>query len=67
MPHNATGKDQVNKFQELLNSIGAHVKITIELPGTDGLPFLDTLTKHTLNSIELPVCRKTTHTDRYLD
>ena len=42
-------------------------KFTIELPGTDGLPFLDTLIKPTPNSIESIVCRKPTHTDRYLD
>ena len=38
-----------------------------ELPGTDGLPFLDTLTQPTPNSIESTVYRKPTHTDRYLD
>ena len=63
----ATRKDQVNKLQEHLNSIDPHIKFTIELPGTDGLPFLDTLTKPTPNSIECTVYRKTTHTDRYLD
>ena len=50
--HNATRKDQVNKLQEHLNSIDPHIKFTIELPGTDGLPFLDTLTEPTSNSIE---------------
>ena len=65
--HSATRKDQVNKLQEHLNSIDPHIKFTIELPGTDGLPFLDTLTKPTPNSIESTVYRKTTHTDRYLD
>ena len=39
----------------------------IELPRTDGLPFLDTLTKPTPNSIEFTVYRKSTHTNRYLD
>ena len=53
--HNATRKDQVNKLQEHLNSIDPHIKFTIELPGTDGLPFLDTLTKPTYNSIESTV------------
>ena len=47
--HSATRKDQVNKLQEHLNSIDPHIKFTIELPGTDGLPFLDTLTKPTPN------------------
>ena len=65
--HSATRKDQVNQLQEHLNSIDPHIKFTIELPGTDGLPFLDTLTKPTPNSIELTVYRKPTHTDRYLD
>ena len=60
--HNATRKDQVNKLQEHLNSIDPHIKFTVELPGTDGLPFLDTLTKPTPNSIESTVCRKPTHT-----
>ena len=49
--HSATRKDQFNKLQELLNSIDPHIKFTIELPGTDGLPFLDTLTKPTSNSL----------------
>ena len=41
--HSATRKDQVNQLQEHLNPIDLHIKFTIELPGTDGLPFLDTL------------------------
>ena len=65
--HSATRKDQVNQLQEHLNSTDPHIKLTIELPGTDGLPFLDTLTKPTPNSIEFTVYRKPTHTDRYLD
>ena len=65
--HSATRKDQVNKFQEHLNSIDPHFKFTIELPGTDGLFFLDTLTKSTSNSIESTVYRKPTHTDGYLN
>ena len=63
----ATRKDQVNKLQEHLNSIDPHIKFTIELPGTDGCLFLDTLTKPTSNSIESTVYRKPTHRDRYLD
>ena len=47
--HSTTRKDQVNKLQEYLNSIDPHIKFTIQLPGTDGLPFLDTLTKPTAN------------------
>ena len=58
---------QVNKLQEHLNSIDPHIKFTIKLPGTDELPFLDTLTKPTLNSIESTAYRKPTNTDRYLD
>ena len=65
--YSATRKDQVNQLQEHLNSIDPHIKFTIELPGTDGLPFLDTLTKPTPNSIQYTVYRKPTHTDRYLD
>ena len=56
--HSATRKDQVNQLQEHLNSIEPHIKCTVELPGTDGLPFLDTLTKPTPNSIESTVYRK---------
>ena len=65
--HSATRKEKVNKLQEYLIPIDPHIKSTIELPGTDGLPFLDTLTKPTPNSIESTVYRKPTHTDRYLD
>ena len=65
--HSATRKDQVNQLQKYLNSIDPHIKFTTELPGTDGLPFLDTLTKPTPNSIESSVYRKPTHIDRYLD
>ena len=65
--YSATRKDQVNKLQEHLNSIYPHVKFTIELPGTDGLSFPDTLTKPTPNSIESTIYRKPTHTYRYSD
>ena len=75
--HSATRKDQVNKLQEHLKSIDQHIKFTIELPGTDGIPLLNTLTKPIcvggfsvdcgFNSIEPTVYRKPTHTDRYLD
>ena len=65
--HSATRKYQVNKLQDHLNSIQPHIKFTIELPGPDGLPFLDILTKPTPNSIESTAYRKPTHTDRYLD
>ena len=59
--------DQVNKLQEHLNSIDPHIKFPKELPGRDGLPFLDTLSKPTPNSVESTVYRKPIHTDRYLD
>ena len=59
--HSVTKKDQVNHLQEHLNSIGPHIKFTIELPGTDGLPFLGTLTKPTPNSTESTVYRKPIH------
>ena len=65
--HSATRKDQVNNLQEHLNSIDPHIKFTTEFPETYGLPFLDTLTKPTPNSIEPTVYRKPTHTERYLD
>ena len=65
--YSATKKDHVNKLQEHLNSIDPYIKFTIELPRTDGLPFLITLTKPISNSIESTVYRKPTHTDRYLD
>ena len=65
--YSATKKDQVKQLQEHLNSIDPHIKFTIDLPGTDGLPFLDTLTKPTPNSIKSTVYRKPTHTGRYLD
>ena len=65
--HRATRENQVKKLQEHLNSIAPCIKFTIELPGTDRLPFLDTLTKPPPNSTESTVYRKTTHTDRYLD
>ena len=64
--YSTTRKDQVNKLQEHLNCIDPHIKFTIELSGTDGLPFLDTLTKPTPNAIESTVYGKTTHTDSYL-
>ena len=65
--YSATRKEQVNQLQEHLNSIDPHIKFITELPGTDGLPFLDTLNKPIPNSIESTVNRKTTHTNRYLD
>ena len=65
--HSATRKDQVNQLEEHPNSIDPHIKFSTELPGTDGLPFLDTLTKPIPNSIESTAYRKLTHTDRYLD
>ena len=65
--HSATMKNQVNILQEHLNSIDPHIKFTIELLGTDGPPFLGTLTKPTPMSIESTVYRKPNHTDRYSD
>ena len=57
--HGATRKDQFNKLQEHLNSIDPHIKLTIELSGTDGLPFPDTLTKPIPNSIDSYSLQKT--------
>ena len=52
--HSVTRKDQFNQLQEHLNSINWHIKLTIELPATDGLPFLDTLTKPILTPLNQP-------------
>ena len=65
--YSSTRRDQAKEFQEHLNSIDPCIKFTIELPETDGLTLLDTLTKTTPNSIESTVFRKPIHTDRYLD
>ena len=65
--HRPNRKVQINKFEEHLIPIDPHVKFTTELPGTDGLPFLDALTKPSPNSIESTVYRKPAPTDRYLD
>ena len=65
--YSATRKDQVNKLQEHLCSIDPHIKFTTKLSGTNGLHYLDTLTKPTPKSIESTTYRKTTCTDRYLD
>ena len=65
--HSATRKDQVNQLQDHLSSIDPHIKFTIELSGTDGLPFIHMLIKPTLISIESTVYRKPTHTDKNLD
>ena len=59
--HSATRKDQVNKLQEHLNSIDPHIKFTREFQVTDGLPFLDTLTKPIANSIESTDYRQSPH------
>ena len=64
--HSTTRKDQANILEEHLYSIDPHIKFTIELPGTEGIPFLDTLTKPTPNSTESTVYRKPTQADRYL-
>ena len=63
--HSAMRNDQVNTFLEHLNSMDPHIKFIIELPGTEGLPFLNTLTKPTSTSTESTVYRKHTHTDSY--
>ena len=55
------------KLQEHLTIIDLHVNFTIELPETDGVPFLDTLTKPTPNSIQSTVYRKSIQRYRYLD
>ena len=60
--HQVRSSQQNSRAPQLFRST-----FTIELLGTDGLPFLDTLIKPTANSIESTVYRKPTHTDRYLD
>ena len=37
-------KDQVNKLQEHLSPIESRIKFTTELPETDAIPLLETLT-----------------------
>ena len=56
--HSATRKDQVNQLQKLLNSIDPHIKFSIELPRTEGLPFLNTLTKPILTPLNLHFTEK---------
>ena len=63
----STRKDQVRKLQEHFNFSNLHITFTMALPGTDGLSFLDTLTKPTSDSFESKVYRKPNHRDRYLD
>ena len=63
--HSATRKDQVDILQEHLNSIDPHIKFPTELPGIDGLPFLDTLIKPTPNPIESTAYGKPTDTNMY--
>ena len=60
------GKIKSANFQEHMNSIDSYIKFTINLPGTDGLPFIETMTKCTPECIESTVYRKPIHTDRYL-
>ena len=47
------GKIRSTNFQEHLNCIDPSITSTIELPGTDGVPFLDNLTKNTSNPLNL--------------
>ena len=46
-----------------------NIQFTLELENTNwqGLPFLDTITSRRGQGIQVDVCRKPTHTDRYLD
>ena len=60
-------KIKSTNFKSTSISIYPHVIFTIELPGTDGLSFLDTLIKPTPNFTESTVYRKPIHTDRYFD
>ena len=50
-----------------LDNFKTHLHPALPYITTDGLPFLDTLTKPTPKSIESTVYRRTTHTDSYLD
>ena len=67
--HSCLKKDQVDKFHKHLNSINPHIQFTLELENSNGqgLPFLDTFTTRRDTEIQVDVCRKPTHTDRYLD
>ena len=61
-----TGKRDI--MLNYLNSLGPHIKFTIEQPNFEGtIPFLDTFPKPKGESISVSVYRKPTHTDRYLD
>ena len=61
-------KGNRNQMLQYLNSIDPHIKFTIEQPNREGgIPFLDTFPKPQGEGIAVSVCRKPTHTDRYLD
>ena len=54
-------------LQNHLNSIDPHIKFTVEPNEQGATPFLDTSPRPSGNEIITFVCRKPTHTDRYLD
>ena len=59
--------DQVYAFHQHLNSVNTNIQFTLELENTNvyGLPFLDTITSRRGTAVEVEVCRKPTHTDRF--
>ena len=64
-----TKKDQMDILINHINFMGDHIKFTMECPGNEGsIPFVDTeCTQNPNHTIHITVCRKPTHTDRYLD
>ena len=46
--HTCLKKDHINEFHQHLNSINRNIQFTLELENTNGqgLPFLDTITRH---------------------
>ena len=65
----AMKKDKTDDFLSHLNSIELMIQFTVETEDDDNtLPFLDTrLHRMEDGIIQTSVCRKPTHTDRYLD
>ena len=60
-------KNAITSFHDTLNSIGPHIKFTIEHEKGEQIAFLAMLISRRNNSISIHVYRKPTHTDRYLD
>ena len=60
-------KGDVDELLAHLNSIRPSIKLTTELEEGGSIPFLDTrVTRKVDGKVDITVCRKPTHTDRYL-